>query len=66
MAGLPWGLQKHAIWHVCSSCPHAPYNLLIAMVVLLIVGSTNVPFLMCTLEALQKYCSTGSLLLAFC
>ena len=37
MAGLPWGLQKHAIWHVCGSYPHAPYNLLIAMVILLTV-----------------------------
>ena len=31
-----------------------------------IVGSHQVPFLMCTLETLQKYCSTGSLLLTFC
>ena len=37
MAGLPWGLQKHAIWHASGSYPHAPYNLLIAMVILLIV-----------------------------
>ena len=32
MARLPWGLQKHAIWYVCSPWSHAPYNLLIAMV----------------------------------
>ena len=38
MASLPWGLQKHAIWYVCGPCSHAPYNLLIAMVILL-----NVP-----------------------
>ena len=31
MARLP-GLQKHAIWYVCSTWSHAPYNLLIAMV----------------------------------
>ena len=31
-----------------------------------IVGSHQVPFPMCTLETLQKYCSTGSLLLTFC
>ena len=31
-----------------------------------IVGSHQVPFHMCTLETLQKYCSTGSLLLTFC
>ena len=37
MAGLPWGLQKHAIWHVCGSYPHAPYNLRITMVILLTV-----------------------------
>ena len=30
------------------------------------VGSHQVPFPMCTLETLQKYCSTGSLLLTFC
>ena len=30
------------------------------------VGRHQVPFPMCTLEALQKYCSTGSLLLTFC
>ena len=30
------------------------------------VGSHQVPFLMCTLETLQKYCSTSSLLLTFC
>ena len=32
----------------------------------LTVGSHQVPFLMCTLETLQKYCSTSSLLLNFC
>ena len=32
----------------------------------LIVGSHQVPFPMCTLETLQKYCSKGSLLLTFC
>ena len=32
----------------------------------LTVGSHQVPFPMCTLETLQKYCSTGSLLLTFC
>ena len=37
MARLPWGLQKHAIWYVCGPCSHAPYNLLIAMVLLLTV-----------------------------
>ena len=37
MERLPWGLQKHAIWYVCGPCSHAPYNLLIAMVILLIV-----------------------------
>ena len=37
MARLPWGLQKHAIWYVCSTWSHAPYNLLIAMVVLLTI-----------------------------
>ena len=37
MARLPWGLQKHAIWYVCSPWSHAPYNLLIAMVLLLTV-----------------------------
>ena len=37
MATLPWGLQKHAIWYVCSPWSHASYNLLIAMVHLLIV-----------------------------
>ena len=31
-----------------------------------IVGSHQVPFPMCTLETLQKYCSTSSLLLTFC
>ena len=31
-----------------------------------IVGSHQVPFPMCTLETLQKYCSTSSLLLNFC
>ena len=30
------------------------------------VGSHQVPFPMCTLETLQKYCSTSSLLLNFC
>ena len=30
------------------------------------VGSHQVRFPMCTLETLQKYCSTGSLLLTFC
>ena len=30
------------------------------------VGSHQVPFPMCTLETLQKYCSTSSLLLTFC
>ena len=30
------------------------------------VGSPQVPFPMCTLETLQKYCSTGSLLSTFC
>ena len=30
------------------------------------VGSHQVSFLMCTLETLQKYCSTSSLLLTFC
>ena len=30
------------------------------------VGSTQVPFLMCTLEKPQKYCSTSSLLFTFC
>ena len=37
MARLPWGLQKHAIWYVCSPWSHAPYNLLIAMVILLTI-----------------------------
>ena len=39
MARLPWALhkQKHAIWYVCSPRSHAPYNLLIAMVILLTV-----------------------------
>ena len=37
MAVLPWGFQKHAILHVCGSCPHVPYNLFIAMVLLLII-----------------------------
>ena len=37
MARLPWGLQKHAIWYVCSLWSHAPYNLVIAMVLLLTV-----------------------------
>ena len=37
MARLPWGLQKHAIWYVCGPCSHAPYNLLIAMVILLTI-----------------------------
>ena len=31
-----------------------------------IVGSHQVSFPMCTLETLQKYCSTSSLLLTFC
>ena len=31
----------------------------------LVVGSHQVPFPMCTFETLQKYCSTGSLLLTF-
>ena len=31
-----------------------------------LVGSHQVPFPMCTLETLQNYCSTGSLLLTFC
>ena len=31
-----------------------------------VVGSHQVPFPMCTLETLQKYCSTSSLLLTFC
>ena len=31
-----------------------------------IVGSHQVCFPMCTLETLQKYCSTNSLLLTFC
>ena len=35
MAGLPWCGQKHTTWHVFGSYPHAPYNLLIAMVLLL-------------------------------
>ena len=35
-------------------------------IVELSVGSHQVPFPMCTLETLQKYCSTGSLLLTFC
>ena len=35
MAGLQWGLQSHAIWHVCGPYSHAPYNLLIVMVWLL-------------------------------
>ena len=35
MARLPWGLQKHTIWYVCGPYSHAPYNLLIAMVLLL-------------------------------
>ena len=35
MARLLWGLQKHAIWYVCSPWSHAPYNVLIAMVLLL-------------------------------
>ena len=30
------------------------------------VGISQVPFLMCTLETPQKYCSTSSLLLTFC
>ena len=30
------------------------------------VGSHQVPFPMCTLETLQKYCSTSSLLITFC
>ena len=30
------------------------------------VGNHQVPFPMCTLETLQKYCSTSSLLLTFC
>ena len=34
MARLLWGLKKHAIWYVCSPWSHAPYNLLIAMVIL--------------------------------
>ena len=37
MARLPWGLQKHAIWYVCGPCSHAPYNLLIAMVILVTI-----------------------------
>ena len=37
MARLPWGLQKHAIWYFCGPCSHAPYNLLIAMVIFLTV-----------------------------
>ena len=37
MARLPWGLQKHAIWYVCNPGSHAPYNLLIAMILLLII-----------------------------
>ena len=37
MARLPWGLQKHAIWYVCSPWSHAPYNLLNAMVLLLTI-----------------------------
>ena len=32
MARLPWVLQRHATWYVCSPWSHAPYNLLIAMV----------------------------------
>ena len=31
-----------------------------------VVGSHQVPFPMYTLETLQIYCSTGSLLLTFC
>ena len=31
-----------------------------------VVGSHQVPFPMCTLETLQKNCSTSSLLLIFC
>ena len=37
MARLPWGLQNHAILCVCSPWSHAPYNLLIAMVLHLTV-----------------------------
>ena len=37
MAGLPWGLQKHAIWYVCGPYSHGPYNLLTAMVLLLTI-----------------------------
>ena len=38
MARLPWGLQKHAILYVCSPWSHAPYNILIAMVLLLTIA----------------------------
>ena len=37
MARLSWGLQKHAIWYVCSPWSHTPYNLLIAVVILLTI-----------------------------
>ena len=37
MARLPWGLQKHAIWYVCSPWSHAPYSHLITMALLLTV-----------------------------
>ena len=37
MARRPWGLQKHAIWHVCGPYSYAPYSLLIAMALLLTI-----------------------------
>ena len=38
----------------------------LTLLLLMIVGSHQVPFPMCTLETLQYFCSTGSLLLTFC
>ena len=45
---------------------HGIVNLIMNEYVCYGVGSHQVPFPMCTLETLQKYCSTGSLLLTFC
>ena len=65
---------KHTHSLMETQCNHSQYPILMKKICthdpstnqVSNVGSHQVSFLMCTLETLQKYCSTSSLLLNFC